>query len=318
MGDILKEAIAEAKIVREIAYENAKATMTEAFEPKIKSMLSTKLQTEDDDSDDDLPVDDIPKDEDDKDDEDVTEDNLPDDEEEIGDEEEASENNIKEMDDDENNDDEDENDAEFESVLKELEDELDDDDKDTEEDDEVTEDDSLDDNETDDDDELTDKDLDELLGDDENNDDEDDYEDDKEPTDEKRRLSSLRSENIKLKNNIKEYSRVIRYLKKELNEINLLNSKLLHTTKLFRRFNLRNEEKTKIVNTFDRTKTIREIKLIYTTLIEALSVKPTKKRNRLSENSSKFIGGTKPNRKDVITEEVDFKERLKELAGIDN
>ena len=49
MGDILKEAIADAKAVRETALENAKMALEEAFTPQIKSMLSAKLKEEDDD-----------------------------------------------------------------------------------------------------------------------------------------------------------------------------------------------------------------------------------------------------------------------------
>ena len=46
MGDILKEAIADAKAVRETALENAKMALEEAFTPQIKSMLSAKLKEE--------------------------------------------------------------------------------------------------------------------------------------------------------------------------------------------------------------------------------------------------------------------------------
>tara|TARA_Y100000361_G_scaffold148890_1_gene162375 strand:+ start:186 stop:1370 length:1185 start_codon:yes stop_codon:yes gene_type:complete len=47
MGDILKEAIADAKAVRETALQNAKVALEEAFTPKIKSMLSAKLKEDD-------------------------------------------------------------------------------------------------------------------------------------------------------------------------------------------------------------------------------------------------------------------------------
>ena len=47
MGDILKEAIADAKAVRETALENAKMALEEAFTPQLKSMLSAKLKEED-------------------------------------------------------------------------------------------------------------------------------------------------------------------------------------------------------------------------------------------------------------------------------
>jgi hypothetical protein len=42
--DLLKEAIADAKALKETAIANAKAALEEAFEPRLKSMLSAKLQ----------------------------------------------------------------------------------------------------------------------------------------------------------------------------------------------------------------------------------------------------------------------------------
>ena len=44
--DILKEAIADAKAVREVALSNAKAALEEAFTPRLQSMLSAKLSEE--------------------------------------------------------------------------------------------------------------------------------------------------------------------------------------------------------------------------------------------------------------------------------
>ena len=46
-SDLLKEAIADAKAVRETALENAKMALEEAFTPQLKSMLSAKLKEED-------------------------------------------------------------------------------------------------------------------------------------------------------------------------------------------------------------------------------------------------------------------------------
>ena len=45
-NDILKEAIADAKAVREVALSNAKAALEEAFTPRLQSMLSAKLSEE--------------------------------------------------------------------------------------------------------------------------------------------------------------------------------------------------------------------------------------------------------------------------------
>jgi len=52
--DILKEAIADAKAVREVALANAKAALEEAFTPKLQSMLSAKLSEELDENKEDI------------------------------------------------------------------------------------------------------------------------------------------------------------------------------------------------------------------------------------------------------------------------
>ena len=65
MSNLLKEAIADAKAVRETALENAKAALEEAFTPRLQSMLSQKLKedeyeeddsVEEEDSEDDKPL----------------------------------------------------------------------------------------------------------------------------------------------------------------------------------------------------------------------------------------------------------------------
>ena len=55
MSDLLKEAIADAKAVRETALQNAKMALEEAFTPQLKSMLSAKLK-EDETDDEEVPV----------------------------------------------------------------------------------------------------------------------------------------------------------------------------------------------------------------------------------------------------------------------
>ena len=55
MSDLLKEAIADAKAVRETALLNAKAALEEAFTPQLKNMLSAKLK-EDEFEDEEIPA----------------------------------------------------------------------------------------------------------------------------------------------------------------------------------------------------------------------------------------------------------------------
>ena len=68
-----------------------------------------------------------------------------------------------------------------------------------------------------------------------------------------------------------EYKEAVTYLKDKLHEVNLLNAKLLFTNKLFKEFTLDNSQKLKEVETFDRTQSTREIKLVYSTLAEQFS-----------------------------------------------
>jgi len=76
MDNLLKEAIADAKAVRETALANAKLALEEAFTPHLKSMLSKKLQAEDEEADDVDPDAQVEQDE--PDDEEVSEGNEAD------------------------------------------------------------------------------------------------------------------------------------------------------------------------------------------------------------------------------------------------
>ena len=119
---------------------------------------------------------------------------------------------------------------------------------------------------------------------------------------------------------LKEAYSTIKSLQKTINEVNLLNAKLLFANKLFRAHNMTNEQKVKVIETLDRTKSVREVKLVYSTLAEnfkySSSNKSTKKS--ISEGiASKTVKSTKPAAvKQVIAESTDFSNRFKKLAGI--
>jgi hypothetical protein len=119
---------------------------------------------------------------------------------------------------------------------------------------------------------------------------------------------------------LNEAYRTIKSLQKTINEVNLLNAKLLFANKLFRAHNMTNEQKVKVIETLDRTNSVREVKLVYSTLAEnfkySSSNKSTKKS--ISEGiASKVTKSTKPAQaKQVIAENADFSNRFKKLAGI--
>jgi hypothetical protein len=108
--------------------------------------------------------------------------------------------------------------------------------------------------------------------------------------------------------------KAIKTLQSELQEVNLLNAKLLYTNKIFRNKSLNESQKIKVLTMFDKAKTKKEAQLVYETLQESLKTTNTTKapiRESLS-SASKMLGGasTKP-----IIENTAFA-RMRELAGL--
>ena len=414
MDDLLREAIADAKAVRETALANAKIALEEAFTPRLQSMLSKKIATEMEDSEEEMDKEEEMdademrdseeamhdkeeamhdkeeemdaeemrdseemrnSDEEEMDEAEDAEEMRNSDEEEM-DEAEDKEEDDKEMREDEDTDEEDkvdeaedaeetedaeEDELDLESVLAELEKDLDDEDKVDEEynTDEVGDGMDKDEVETDEDKlaendvssdigsadnkvnpeandstksgaqgpegEGSDKPAGKELGDHEIVDDLTEVEDkDEEDLDLDEVLRALTEEdkeeedaeeNEKLKAEIKEHRKVIHFMRSKLNEVNLLNAKLLFSNKLFRAFGLNNNQKLKVVETFDRTKNLREVKLVYATLAESF-----KRPSNISESvkkgsSSKPVRSTKP-QKEVLSEGQELRNRFKKLANI--
>ena len=118
----------------------------------------------------------------------------------------------------------------------------------------------------------------------------------------------------KLRSDLDEHRSVIETLRGKLNEVNLLNAKLLFTNKLFRKYGLNNEQKMKVVEQFDRASNLREVKLVYSTLGESFGTR----KNEINEHkgaASKPVASTKPE-KEVITESSDLRDRFKKLANL--
>ena len=352
MDDLLREAIADAKSVRETALANAKIALEEAFTPRLQSMLSKKIQSEMEDSDEEMEDAEEMRDSEegmhDK------EEGMHDKEEEMDAEEEMDSDEMREEEMDAEEDDE----LDLESVLAELEKDLDDEDQvdemeDKDEEDKVDEEmsDKEEEDKVDENDvsseigsadnklapaandsskvgqgpegEGSDKKAGSELGDHtvvkENEDAEEEdldldevlralTEEDKEEED--------AEENEKLKKEIQETRTVVKFMRAKLNEVNLLNAKLLFSNKLFRAFGLNNNQKLKVVENFDRTKNLREVKLVYATLAESFK-SPKKLSESVSKgSSSKPTRSTKPAKSQVLSEGAELKARFKKLANI--
>ena len=117
---------------------------------------------------------------------------------------------------------------------------------------------------------------------------------------------------------LKEYKEAVSFLKNKLHEVNILNAKLLFTNKLFKEFALDNNQKLRVVETFDRAQSTREIKLVYSTLAEQFADNGSIGRKSINESASSKSGSTKPSKESrkVITEEGQVADRFKKLAGI--
>ena len=355
MSDLLKEAIADAKTVRETAIANAKMALEEAFTPHLKSMLSAKLaedDMEDDEDEKENPFDgeETYGDEDEMrhDNDEMRHDNEEEMEPEMGDEDEPEmeEEGVIEIngvkyapvmseEDDEMEDEEEgmreDQELDLESVIKELETEI----KEADEDEDG---DTVDEAKDDEDDEKVDEAKEEV--DEDIVTEEDDEDEDKDKTDEQSTSSGIgkgtgvkmaspsdeedpgkgkdkphsKNESVELKAELKEYKEAVTFLREKLHEVNILNAKLLYTNRLFKEYVLSNDQKMKIVETFDRAQTAREIKLVYSTLAESFKGGSVKK-TRVQESASVKSGTTKPTKK-IITEESEVASRFKKLAGI--
>jgi hypothetical protein len=127
-------------------------------------------------------------------------------------------------------------------------------------------------------------------------------------------------ESKRLKKELAEAISVIKSLKSTINEVNLLNAKLLFSNKLFRSYNLTNEQKSKVIDSLDRTNTVREVKLVYSTLAESMKFatnSPKKSSKPMAEGASRVQTSTKPTaQKAIVSEGTTYANRFKELAGI--
>ena len=361
-SNLLKEAIADAKAVRETAIANAKIALEEAFTPRLQSILSQKLTAEMEGEEEEADLEEenvveateevneeeaeeveetVTESEEDESEEAVeetvvTEEDESEEGEEVseGEEEEVEETMESEEEVEETMEsEEDEDELDLESIIRELEGELGEelDDEETEEVSDIASDeiesheeehhgeeeaaDEVEESHDDESEESDDEeiDLDEILremgyGDDEVSEDEEE-----EAVEENNDLEEAQAE-------LAEAMSTIKSLKGTINEVNLLNAKLLYTNKLFRSYELTNEQKMKVVETLDRTGNVREVKLVFSTLAESFKFTGTTKKQKSAKINESFaskpVASTAPS-KEVITESTNtMADRFKQLANI--
>jgi hypothetical protein len=314
--DLLKEAIADARAVKETAIANAKLALEEAFAPRIQSMLSTKLseQLDDEEMDDELEMDmddmdidtgmadetpdmvGVAVDLDNDGDYDLSgeigeepvEDELVDMEDEMGDEEMEAEYAEADMEEGRYN----EADMDLDEIIRELEEGMDE---------EVEE--QVVDSAGDDGDGMIEEDIDAII----------------ETILSEEEATDLVTKEEKVDENaLQEAYDTIKHLQSVINEVNLLNAKLLFTNKLFRNFDLNESQKMKVIENFDRAVSTREVKLVFSTLAESFK-RPTNSKRVVKESyASKATATTAPSKETtkVLNEGTELASRWKKLAGL--
>jgi hypothetical protein len=109
--------------------------------------------------------------------------------------------------------------------------------------------------------------------------------------------------------------KTITTLKSELNEINLLNAKLLYANKIFKTKNLNESQKVKVLGAFDRAKTVKETKIVFETLNENFKIIKKTLHEGVVGYASKAILAPKTNKQPIV-ESDEMVNRFKKLAGI--
>jgi len=350
--NILKEAIADAKAVREVALANAKVALEEAFTPKIQNMLSAKLSEELDEGfedEEEINLDELvtfdpnaPGDEGSYDvDRDTPWDLSTDDE--FDDDDYSTMDNLATIDIQLGDEDDLEEEIDLESIINELE--LDEGTKVKKEQDSEEEQEELDEMqviynaETANDVHYTadkvhegckncneDFDLDTLL-EEISNLDENKTKKERKPRNTSHRgpvynqLKATQNALNTSKGELKEAKRAIRKIKSELNEVNLLNSKLLYVNRIFKASELDDGQKLRVVEALDKAGSVKESKLIYETIKDSFSIKNRKTTSKKSIReglgmASKATGTSTAPRRSVLNESNDMVTRMQKLANI--
>ena len=123
-----------------------------------------------------------------------------------------------------------------------------------------------------------------------------------------------------MKEELEEALATIETLKKDLNEVNLLNSKLLYVNKIFKSNDLSESQKVNIIAAFDKAESVKEVKLVFETVSDSVITKKESSKS-IKESKTKLgmaskATGTTANKPEVIAEVSDTVKRMQMLAGI--
>ena len=124
----------------------------------------------------------------------------------------------------------------------------------------------------------------------------------------------------KMEEELKEALETIGTLRQDLQEVNLLNSKLLYVNKVFKANNLTESQKANVIAAFDKAENVKEVKLVFETVSENVvskqASKPARSVNESKLGSASKATGTTARRPQIISESDQAVIRMQKLAGI--
>jgi hypothetical protein len=307
--NLLQEAIAEAKTIRQAAITNAKEALEESLTPHLKEMLAKKLQEMDEADNEEVVDENINNVEDEH--ELINNVNEAEEAEEAEDdapaEEEAPAEDMpaEDMPEEEELDFENMTRDDFKNLLTDLMGEIEAEKAEEMPGEEMPDDNTIDIDEPSNDDEINiDELLAELAG--------EEVKEDINEADDKEEKDLKEAEDKELK----EALETVNVLRTQLQEVNLLNAKLLYVNKVFKSNNLTEGQKVNVIAAFDKAETVKEVKLVFETVSKnVVAKKPTTIKEHTSF-ASKATGTTAAAPKEIINEVSQQVLRMQKLAGI--
>jgi hypothetical protein len=138
---------------------------------------------------------------------------------------------------------------------------------------------------------------------------------DKKDTAEEEGVEDYKKRVKEMEEKLEEAYTALETVKSDLNEVNLLNAKLLYTNKIFRTKNLTESQKVKVLEAFDKAASVKEAKLVYETLSTSAVVSPKKPMNEslIRGGASKPAGISE--KKPIMEADAQVL-RMQKLAGI--
>ena len=114
------------------------------------------------------------------------------------------------------------------------------------------------------------------------------------------------------------YKDLLGKLKTRLEEINLVNAKLLYTNRTLSNVSLNERQKNKIADAISEVQSVEEARVVYETLQSTVGTRPQKRAPQSLSEAVSRPSTMLPRRKSQSTQSDSFTDRMKLLAGIKN